>query len=74
MLDHHVRVGALDVRGERPQEHRVGERLERLDLAPQAAQRVLLLQQIRPQYLRHHHAEEPLVPDEVDLVPVASAQ
>ena len=52
----------------------MGQRLERLHLAPQTAQRVLLLHEIGPQDLRHHHAEEPVVPDEVDLVAVASAQ
>jgi hypothetical protein len=52
----------------------VRESLERLHLTAQAAQRMLVLHEIRPQHLRHHHAEEPLVPDEVDLVAVAPAE
>ena len=50
------------------------QRLERLHLAPQPAQRVLLLHEVRPQHLRHHHAEAALVPDQIDLVAIAPAE
>jgi hypothetical protein len=74
VLHDHVRMRALDVGVEGAQQHRMGERLERLHLASEAAQGVLLIDEIRPQDLRDHHAIAALVPDQVDLIAVAPAE
>ena len=74
VLHQDVRVLALQAGLEPAQEHRVRQRLERLPLAPQGPQRVLLPHQVRPQYLGDHHREARLVPDPVDLVALAPAE
>ena len=74
VLHDQVRVRALGVRVERAQQHRMRQRPKRLDLAPQPAQRVLLLHEVRPQNLCHHHAEAMLVPDQIDLIAIAPAE
>jgi len=74
VLDEHVRVAPVERRLKAPQDHGVGERVERVRLAPQAAQGALVLHQVGPHELCHHDREQPLVPYEVDLVAVAASQ
>ena len=74
MLDHHVRVGAIEHRAEAADDHRVGEPLQRLCLAAQVAQRLLVLGLVWPQDLGDHDRVEVPVPDEQRLAAAAPAQ
>lgn len=74
VLEQNVRVGTVENGVEPTHEDGVRESLENLGLTPELSERTLVLGLVRPEDLRHGEREQPLVPDEVDLVAGAPAQ
>jgi hypothetical protein len=74
MLDQEMRMRSVEHRVEAAHYHRVREAFDRLGLFAQLAERALVLRLVRSDDLRHHHREEVLVPDEVDLVAPSAAE
>ena len=69
-----MRALAVEDGVEAADEHRVGERPQREGLAPEAAQRVLVVDEVRAHHLDHDERVQLVVPGEVRLVAAAAAQ
>ena len=74
MLEQDVGIAALENGAAATHENGVGEPLEHLGFVPELAKRARVLGLVWPQDLRHHEGEQPIVPDEVHLVPAASPE
>ena len=73
MLDQHVGVGAFEVRIEAADKRRVSQGPQRVDLASEVVERLLVLGLIGPDHLCDPQRKQRRVPDQADLVAVAAA-